>query len=116
MGLRVPSPVRCLNLSDQVAQKLHACTGPFSKGRARDVLDILLIDLVGHLNMAGAPPPPIHLFSARATHDCPPAVRIPTEWGPELEGLAKDLGYAATSPVEIEGRFRAFVDVVSRSG
>lgn len=29
---------------------------------------------------------------------------------PELEGLAKDLGYPATSLVEIEGRFRAFVD------
>jgi hypothetical protein len=28
MGLRIPSPVRCLNLSEQVAQKLHACTGP----------------------------------------------------------------------------------------
>jgi hypothetical protein len=34
MGLRVPPPIRCLNLSEQVAQKLHACTGPYSKGRA----------------------------------------------------------------------------------
>ena len=49
MGLRTPSPVRCLNLSEQVAQKLHACTGPFSQGRARDVLDILLIDLLGKI-------------------------------------------------------------------
>ena len=50
MGLRIPSPVRCLNLSEQVAQKLHACTGPYSKGRARDVLDILLIDLLGKID------------------------------------------------------------------
>jgi len=27
MGLPVITPVRCLNLSEQVAQKLHACTG-----------------------------------------------------------------------------------------
>src|SRR5882757_3220438 len=27
MGLRVPPSVRCLNLSEQIAQKLHACTG-----------------------------------------------------------------------------------------
>jgi len=45
MGLPVISPVRCLNLGDQLAQKLHACTGPHAQGRARDVLDILLIDL-----------------------------------------------------------------------
>jgi Nucleotidyl transferase AbiEii toxin, Type IV TA system len=28
MGLRIPSPVPCLNLSEQVAQKLHAFRGP----------------------------------------------------------------------------------------
>jgi len=32
LGIRVPSPVRCLGLSDQVAQKLHACTGPGQPG------------------------------------------------------------------------------------
>lgn len=116
MGLRVPSPVRCLNLNDQVAQKLHACTGPFSKGRARDVLDILLIELFGRLDMAAVREASIRLFAERTTHDFPPAVRIPTEWGPELEGLAKDLGYPAISPAEIEGRFRAFIDAVASSG
>ena len=82
MGLRVPSPVRCLNLNDQVAQKLHACTGPFSKGRAHDVLGILLIDLFGRLNMAAVRAAASQLFAERATHNFPPAVRIPTEWGP----------------------------------
>jgi hypothetical protein len=32
MGLRVPSPARCLNLSERVAQKLHACTGRTQRG------------------------------------------------------------------------------------
>jgi hypothetical protein len=50
MGLRVPSPIRCLNLSEQIAQKLHACTGPYSAGRARAVLDILLIEMLGKLD------------------------------------------------------------------
>jgi hypothetical protein len=116
MGLRVPSPVRCLNLNDQVAQKLHACTGPLSKGRARVVLDTLLIDLFGRLEMVAVREASMRLFAERATHDFPPPVKIPTEWGPELEGLAKDLGYPVTSPAEIEGRFRAFVDAVARSG
>ncbi|MEO8127230.1 MAG: nucleotidyl transferase AbiEii/AbiGii toxin family protein, partial [Bryobacteraceae bacterium] len=32
LGLAVISPVRCLSLSEQVAQKLHACTSPHSPG------------------------------------------------------------------------------------
>ena len=51
MGLPVTSPIRCLSLNDQLAQKLHACTGPHSQGRARDVLDILLIDLLGQVDL-----------------------------------------------------------------
>jgi hypothetical protein len=50
LGIPVISPVRCLGLAEQVAQKLHACTGPAAAGRARDVLDILLIDAIGELN------------------------------------------------------------------
>jgi hypothetical protein len=103
-------------LNDQVAQKLHACTGPFSKGRARDVLDILLIELFGRLDMATVREASIRLFAERATHAFPPNVRIPIEWGPELEGFAKDLGYPLTSPAEIEARFRAFIDAVASSG
>jgi hypothetical protein len=115
MGLRVPSPVRCLNLSEQIAQKLHACTGPYSQGRARDVLDILLIDLLGKLDVTAVRAAAEQVFAQRATHDFPPVIRIPAEWQPELEALAKELGYPAVSAVEIEARFRTFVDVVARA-
>lgn len=115
MGLRVPSPVRCLNLSEQVAQKLHASTGPYSQGRARDVLDILLIDLLGKLNVTTVRAAAEQVFSQRATHDFPPVIRIPAEWKPELEVLAKELGYPATSAAEIESRFRAFVNLIANA-
>src|ERR1017187_2166832 len=36
LGFPVISPVRCLGLAEQVAQKLHACTGPAAAGQARD--------------------------------------------------------------------------------
>jgi hypothetical protein len=49
------------------------------------------------------------------THDFPPVIRIPAEWQSELEALAKELGYPAVSAVEIEARFRTFVDVVARA-
>jgi hypothetical protein len=113
MGLRVPSPVRCLNLSEQVAQKLHACTGPYSHGRARDVLDILLIDLLGKLDAPAVREAANQVFTQRATHDFPPSTQIPKEWQSELEVLAKELGYPVTSATEIEVRFRKLVDLVS---
>lgn len=109
MGLRVPSPVRCMNLSEQVAQKLHACTGPYSQGRARDVLDILLIELLGKLDVPAVRDAAKKVFAARATHAFPPAIQIPNEWRLELEALARDLGYPVSSATEIEVRFRDFV-------
>jgi hypothetical protein len=113
MGLRIPSPIRCLNLNEQIAQKLHACTGPYSEGRARDVLDILLIDLLGKLNVTAVRAAAEQVFEQRATHDFPPVIRIPAEWQSELEALAKELGYSATSSAEIEARFRAFVSLIA---
>jgi hypothetical protein len=53
------------------------------------------------------------VFAQRATA-FPPLIQIPDEWKPELEVLAKELGYPATSAGEIEARFRTFVDVVVR--
>jgi len=33
LGIPVVSPVRCLNLAEQVAQNLQACNGPAAAGR-----------------------------------------------------------------------------------
>jgi hypothetical protein len=105
LGIPVVSPVRCLNLAEQVAQKLHACTGPAAAGRARDVLDVLLIDALGQLNYAATADAARRVFAERATHPYPPAFVMPLEWGPELEALARELGFAYASAVEIEQRF-----------
>ena len=115
MGLSIPSPIHCLNLSEQVAQKLHACTGPYSAGRARDVLDILLIDMLGKLDAKKVRAEAEQVFRERATHSFPPNVKIAAEWKPELEVLAKELGYSTTSAIEIEARFRAFVDLLAKA-
>ena len=96
LGIPVVSPVRCLNLAEQVAQKLHACTGPAAAGRARDVLDILLIDSLGQLNYAAAANAARRVFAERATHAFPPTFIIPPEWKPELEAMAQELGFALT--------------------
>lgn len=105
LGIPVVSPVRCLNLAEQVAQKLHACTGPAAAGRARDVLDILLIDALGQLNYPAAAVAARRVFAERATHAFPPAFVMPPEWRPELEVMARELGFALNLAVEIEQRF-----------
>jgi hypothetical protein len=115
MGLRVPSPIRCLNLSEQIAQKLHACTRPYSAGRARDVLDILLIDMLGKLDAKKVRAAAEQVFEERATHAFPPTVQLAAEWKPELEVLAKELGYSTTSATEIESRFGVFIDLLAKA-
>ena len=109
LGIPVASPVRCLGLAEQVAQKLHACTGPFSAGRARDVLDILLIEMLGGLDYRRTAIAAQLVFAERATHAFPTAFRMPPEWRPELEALAGQLGFPSTSTVEMEERFGAII-------
>lgn len=115
LGIPVISPVRCLGLSEQVAQKLHACTGPAAAGRARDVLDILLIDTLGQLNYAETADAARRVFEARATHRFPPDFAMPPEWGPELESLALELGFTLSTAGEIEGRFREVIQLLERA-
>jgi hypothetical protein len=79
-------------------------------------LRTLTFDLFGRLDIGSVQAATMQPFGERATHDFPPTVKIPMELGPELERLAKDLGYPATSPAEIEGRFRALVDGIARKG
>lgn len=116
LGIPVTSPVRCLCLADQVAQKLHACTGPFSARRSRDVLDILLIDALGELNYAEAAAASRRIFKERGTHEFPPEAIIRPEWRPELEAMAEELGFPITAASAIELRFREVVENLQRAG
>ena len=63
---------------DRYAQKLHACTGPHAQGRARDVLNILLINLLGKVDCANAREAARQLLAERATHAFPP--KSPYQW------------------------------------
>ena len=115
LGIPVISPVRCLSLADQVAQKIHACTGPTAAGRARDVLDILLIDALGELDYRKAAEAACRLFEERATHPFPPEFVMPPEWRPELEGMAAELGFPLTTSSAIEQRFLEVIRLLERA-
>jgi len=115
MGLRVPSSVRCLSLSDQVGQKLHACTAPHATGRARDILDILLIETLGELDYTAARAAAERVFTERGTHAFPPVFTLPPAWRLEIETLAAELGFPATDATEIERRFQATIELIARA-
>jgi hypothetical protein len=116
LGIPVVSPVRCLNLAEQVAQKLHACTGPAAAGRARDVLDILLIEALGQLDYAAAAKAARRVFAERGTHAFPPPFAMPPEWAPELEGMARELGFDLTAAAEIDRRFQQVIRTLAGIG
>jgi hypothetical protein len=93
--------------------------GARAAGRARDVLDILLIHSLGQLDYAAAAGAARRVFAERATHAFPTPFRMPPEWGPELEATAQELGFPVTGAEEIERRFlgvmRAIVESTSAS-
>jgi hypothetical protein len=94
--------------------KLHACTGPAAAGRARDVLDILLIDALGELNYFETADAALRVFEERAIHAFPPAFIMPPEWHPELETLAVELDFPIKTSAEIEKRFREIIRELGR--
>ncbi len=113
MALPVTTPVRCLNLNEQVAQKLHACTGPASAGRARDILDILLIDSLGRLDYAQTRVAVERVFAERGTHSFPTAFDLPAAWRLELESLAFSLHSPVKSADQITRRFQSILDRIT---
>lgn len=109
LGIPLTSPIRCIHLADQVAQKIHACTGPFSAGRARDVLDILLIEDLGQLDFTQVKEAVDRIFRERSTHDLPGTFTLLSGWPAELESLAEELSLATQSAHDIERRFQMFL-------
>jgi len=113
MGLPMAAHVRCLGINEQIAQKPHACTGAHREDRARDVLDILLVEMLGELDYGQTRAAAIRIFAERGTHGFPPSVDLPAEWRQELETLAEELGYATTNSDEISARFAAVVKAIA---
>jgi hypothetical protein len=113
MGLPMARHIRCLGINEQVAQKLHACTGPQQEGRGRDVLDILLVDMLGQLDRTQVRISAERIFRERATHEFPPKAKLPAEWRGELESLSEELGYRTANAEGIEAEFAAVLHAIA---
>jgi hypothetical protein len=115
MGLPITNQVRCLGINEQVAQKLHACSGPQRQDRARDILDILVVDMLGQLDRVRARAAAERTFAEREreTDAFPPETIIPPEWNVELETRAAEWGYRTTKAAEIQKEFTNLVAAIA---
>jgi hypothetical protein len=86
-----------------------------SAGRARDVLDILLIDVLGELNYSKTAEAALRGFEERATHAFPPIFVMPGEWRSELETMAAELEFPIKASAAIERRFREIIQELAAS-
>jgi len=110
LGIPVTSPIRCITIDVQVAQKLHACTNPRvlqGENRARDILDIVLLDLLGQIDVSAARTACVRVFEHRAEHAWPPTIDVPPAWRIELESLAAEQSFPLTSADDIVSAFMA---------
>ena len=116
LGLPVTSPIRCLTLPAQIAHKIHAATNPRiindpKQNRARDILDILLIELLEQFDAASIRQAAVRIFKERNEHAWPPQQIIyPNDWKARLADMATTLGYPTTDAEEILTSFHQTVD------
>ncbi len=106
--------VPCLNLTEQIAQKVHALTEPLPRGRpnarARDVIDILLLDARLQLDADAIARACTSVFASRMAHRWPVLqFSFPPEWSGMLPELARQTAYDTTDIGLIELRFNAFL-------
>ena len=115
LGLPVTSPIRCLTLPVQIAQKIHAATNPRiindpKQNRARDILDVLLIKLLGQFDEDSIRKAVVRIFKERAEHAWPPQhIIYPGDWKARLADMATTLGYPITDAEEILANFHEII-------
>lgn len=94
----VPEHAACVSLRYQVAQKLHACTEVFQRGRDndrfRDVMDILLVEeLIEEAGLHRVREACTDIFTVRGKHSWPPTVTVYESWREPFAALARENGF-----------------------
>jgi Nucleotidyl transferase AbiEii toxin, Type IV TA system len=113
LGLAPPRSVPCLAIPAQIAQKIHALTEPEPRGRpnprARDVLDVLLLQRV-EIDHAAVRAACEGIFAERATHAWPIySFDFPPAWRGTLTELAREVRYNTDDVSVIETRFNSYL-------
>ncbi|HEY5258465.1 MAG TPA: nucleotidyl transferase AbiEii/AbiGii toxin family protein [Candidatus Baltobacteraceae bacterium] len=118
LGIPVTSPVRCITLDVQVAQKLHACTSPRvlrDENRARDIIDIVLLERLGQVEPKPIQLACVRIFAKRAEQAWPPPITVPETWKVELASLASEQGSPFATGDEIVAAFAGIYESIVRA-
>ena len=89
MGFPAPGRAPLMPLDHQIAQKLHAVSGPGD--RARDLIDLQLIDARAEVDLTAARAACRRLFSYRQAQTWPPAIAKRKGWDEMYAALAEGL-------------------------
>jgi len=103
-GLLQPSPIPCMTVEEQIAQKLHAVSDP-SEDRPRDLIDIHLFNTRLTPDRAELLAACVRTFELRSTHPWPPNIDIRNGWVEQIDNLIADSELALTSSEVISGAF-----------
>jgi len=117
-GLNGPETIRCLPLTKQIAQKLHAVTEQPAEGktndRFRDLLDIAILSTLE--------PPSAELrevceetFNVRGKHDWPPEVVAHPHWIDPMEQGAREMGLSQSNADAIVEHVVAYVRQIAEA-
>lgn len=79
VGLPRPDPIAVMSTDHQIAQKLHACTGPGNE-RAHDLVDLQLLESSEDLDLAQVRATAVRLFDYRRAQTWPPTVDAGPTW------------------------------------
>lgn len=114
VGLEAPKPVPVMRADHQVAQKLHAVSGEGSE-RARDLVDLQLIDKGEDLDFVQVRATCVRLFEYRRQQPWPPTVAVGEGWGTLYEAAIEDV--EALPDVEAAVAWvNAFVERIEAAG
>jgi hypothetical protein len=90
LGLPEPAPIPVMRADHQIAQKLHACTGPGNE-RAHDLVDLQLLLSSEDIDLTQVRTTAVHLFDYRQAHAWPPAVVPGPTWSTIYDEAAVSL-------------------------
>lgn len=90
VGLPRPEPVHVVRSDHQIAQKLHAATGPNSE-RAHDLVDLQLLARGKEVNLGQVRAVCVRLFDYRDGHAWPPTVTVNSNWDSLYADSAEDV-------------------------
>ncbi|WP_200837805.1 nucleotidyl transferase AbiEii/AbiGii toxin family protein [Ruania rhizosphaerae] len=95
LGLSAPQPIPVMRADHQVAQKLHAVSEPGSE-RARDLVDLQLLDMGENLDLAQVKASCSRLFAYRQRQAWPPVIGVGEQWDSLYAAATEGVGVLAS--------------------